>query len=78
MSEPAAERDFTFSIQGDKLGKIRGTDVPEGMMAAPGVESLSEEGQKGRVVTQRAVSMTEGLFEFAERSNQKEQPSEAH
>ena len=38
-------------------------------MASPGLEAVSP---AGRVVTRRAVEMTEGLFSFAERSNQKE------
>ena len=65
MSE-SAKRDFTFTVRGDALGEIRGTQVPAGTMAAPGVEDVPPE---ARVVTQRALEMTDGLFQFAERSN---------
>ncbi len=69
MSEPTPGRDFTFSVTGDKIDKIRDTDVPDGTMVAPGLESVSPE---GRFVTQRAMSMVEGLFRFAERSHEKD------
>jgi hypothetical protein len=69
MSEPTNGRDLTFTVVGNKLGVIRGTEVPGGMMAVPGVEDVAPE---GRVVTQRALAMTDGLFRFAENSNQKD------
>jgi hypothetical protein len=68
MSETTS-RDLTYSVTDGKLETIRGTRVPEGTLAAPGVESVS---QTGRQVTQRALAMTEGLFHFAERSHQKD------
>ena len=69
MSESTPGRDFTFSATGDKIDKIRDTNVPAGTIVAPGLEYVSPE---GRFVTQRAMSMVEGLFRFAKRSHEKD------
>ncbi len=69
MSEPTPPTDLSYTVSAGKLDKIRETAVPVGVMASPGLEAVSP---AGRVVTRRAVEMTEGLFSFAERSNQKE------
>ena len=43
--------------------------MAEGTIAALGMEAVPA---AGRVVTPRAVEMTEGLFQFAERSHRKD------
>ena len=44
MSDSISGRDFTFSVTGPKIDKIRDTDVPDGTMVAPGLEFVSPEG----------------------------------
>ena len=69
MSEPTPPPGFSYSASDGKLDTIRGVRVAEGTIAAVGMEAVPA---AGRVVTPRAVEMTEGLFQFAERSHRKD------
>ena len=69
MAEPTPSPDFRYTVADGKLDTIRGTAVPAGPWRRPGWNRCLP---TGRVVTERAVAMTEGLFHFAERIQKKE------
>ena len=73
MSEAKPETGFSYSVSAGKLDTIRGETVPQGTVAAIGVEGVSA---VGREVTPRAIQMTVGLFQFADQSNRKDPNSE--
>lgn len=64
-----SETGFSYSASDGKLDTIRGESVPRGMIAALGIEHICAAGRK---ISARAIQMTVGLFQFAERSNRKE------
>jgi hypothetical protein len=72
VSEPNPHAGFSYSLVNGRLGTLRGVTVAEGTIAVPGAESVPP---ASREVTPRAVDMTGGIFEFAERSHAKD-PSE--
>lgn len=63
---------FTLTKTGD-IATIRCVSVPEGLIAAIGLAAVNP---SSREVTPRAIEMTAGIFEFAERANRPE-PNEA-
>lgn len=69
MTDEPPLSDLTVTIENGKVTKIRGADVPPGAIFMPGMADVSFE---GTLVTARAIQMTRGLFEFAERSHRKE------
>lgn len=69
MSKNKTKTGLSFTISAGKLDTIRGQAIPPGTIAVPGVECISVE---KREITPRAIQMTIGLFQFAERCNRKE------
>lgn len=70
MPSEAPNRGFSFTLTATgHLATIRGVEVPVGVIAAPDLASVPP---GSREVTPRAIELTTGIFEFAERANQPE------
>ena len=67
---PPEDPGFSYTLHADgHLATLRGIEVPRGAIFSPGLEEMPP---VSREVSQRAMQLTAGIFEFAARANEPE------